>query len=112
VTALGHTVVGAVCTGEELVELVARTRPDLALVDVHLAHGSNGLAAATGIQQRFAVPAIAMSGHLTAAEAQAAELLGRLSKPDTSACLQETLEQASKRLDGGSDKPLFIDLAS
>lgn len=108
-TALGHTVVGAVGTGEELVELVARTRPDLALVDIRLAGGSNGLAAATEIQQRFAVPAIAMSGHLTAAEAQAAKLLGRLSKPYTSACLQDILERAYERLEGGSDKPLFID---
>jgi hypothetical protein len=34
------------------------------------------LAAAREIQERFGIPAIAASGHLTAAEAEAAGLLG------------------------------------
>jgi CheY-like chemotaxis protein len=66
--ALGHRAVGCARTGEELVELVARKHPDLALVDVGLAGGSDGLVAAKEIQQRFAVPAIAVTGHLTVAD--------------------------------------------
>ena len=56
-------------------------------MDVHLARGSDGLAAAREIQERFGIPAIAASGHLTAAEAEAAGLLGILSKPYTSHAL-------------------------
>jgi CheY-like chemotaxis protein len=61
--------------------MVAREHPDLVLVDVHLAGGSDGLAAAKEIQERFEVPAMAATGHLTAAEAESAGLLGILSKP-------------------------------
>jgi hypothetical protein len=51
--AFGHTVVGLARMGEELIELVARERPDLALVDFRLAGGSDGLAAAREIEGRF-----------------------------------------------------------
>ena len=105
--ALGHTVVGLARTGEELVELVARERPDLALVDIRLANGSDGLAAARDIQERFAVPAIAATGHLTAVEAKAADLLGLLSKPYTSAALQAVLDGAMKWLESGSNRPFL-----
>jgi hypothetical protein len=44
--ALGHAVVGRARTGDELINLVVRERPDLVLVDVRLADGSDGLAAA------------------------------------------------------------------
>jgi CheY-like chemotaxis protein len=60
--ALGHSVVGLARTGEELVELVARERPHVALVDIRLADGSDGLAAAQEIQERFTTPAIAATG--------------------------------------------------
>jgi CheY-like chemotaxis protein len=79
--ALGHAIVGRARTGEELIDLVAHERPDLALADVRLAGGSDGLAAAKEVQERFDVPAIAATGHLTAAEAEAAGLLAILSKP-------------------------------
>ena len=105
--ALGHTVVGLARTGEELIELVARERPDLALVDVRLANGSDGLAAARDIQERFAVPSIAATGHLTAVEAKAAGLLGLLSKPHTLADLQAVLDGATEWLERGSSRPFL-----
>ena len=74
--ALGHAIVGRARTGEELIDLVAHERPDLVLADVRLADGSDGLAAAKELQERFDIPAIAATGHLTAAEAEAAGLLG------------------------------------
>ena len=106
--ALGHTVVGLARTGEELVELVARERPDLALVDVRLANGSDGLAAARNIQERLTVPAIAATGHLTAVEAEAAGLLELLSKPFTSAGLRAILDGVTGWLESGSGRPFLI----
>jgi CheY-like chemotaxis protein len=106
--ALGHSVVGLARTGEELIELVARERPDLALVDIRLADGSDGLAAATEIQRRFAVPAIAATGHLTVAEAEAAALLGLLSKPYTSAGLRAVLDGATEWLESGTTRPFLV----
>jgi two-component system, response regulator PdtaR len=105
--ALGHAMVGRARTGEELVTLVARERPDLVLVDVRLAAGSDGLAAAKEIQKRFDIPAIAVTGHLTAAEAEAAGLLGILSKPYTSHALRAVLDGAAAWLDGGSSRPFL-----
>ena len=53
---LGHAIVGRARTGEELINLVAHERPDLVLADVRLAGGSDGLAAAKEVQERFDVP--------------------------------------------------------
>jgi CheY-like chemotaxis protein len=107
VVGLGHNVVGLARTGEELVELVARERPDVALVDMRLAGGSDGLAAAKEIQERFGIPAIAATGHLTAIEAQAAGLLGHLSKPYNSAGLRMVLEGAMEWLASGTTRPFL-----
>ena len=105
---LGHRVVGLARTGEELIELVARERPHVALVDMRLADGSDGLAAAKEIQERFSIPAIAATGHLSAVEAQAAGLLGLLSKPYSSAGLQMVLERTIEWLESGTTRPFLI----
>jgi CheY-like chemotaxis protein len=105
--ALGHAIVGRARTGEELITLVAREHPDLVLVDIRLAHGSDGLAAAKEAQERFDVPAIAATGNLTAADAEAAGLLGILRKPYTSHSLRAVLDGAAAWFDGGSRKPFL-----
>jgi CheY-like chemotaxis protein len=107
VAALGHSVVGLARTGEELIELVARERPHVALVDRRLADGSDGLAAAKIIQERFGIPAIAATGHLTAVEAQAGGLLGLLSKPYSPGRLRAVLEGTAEWLDSGTTRPFL-----
>jgi two-component system, response regulator PdtaR len=107
VAALGHAIVGRARTGEELITLIARERPDLVLADVRLADGSDGLAAAKEVQERFDIPAIAVTGHLTAAEAEAAGLLGILSKPYTSPALRAVIEGAAAWLESGSSRPFL-----
>ena len=57
--ALGHAIIGRARTGEELITLVARERPDLVLADIRLADGSDGQAAAKEKQRRFDLTAIA-----------------------------------------------------
>ena len=103
-TALGYVIVARARTGERLINLVARERPDLVLVDIQLAEGSDGLAAAKEIQERFGIPAIAATGQLTAADAEAAGLLGLLSKPYTAHTLRAVLEGAAAWLKGGSSR--------
>ena len=104
---LGHAIVGRARTGEELIDLVAHERPDLVLADVRLADGSDGLAAAKELQERFDIPAIAATGHLAAADAEAAGLLGILSKPYTSHALRAVLDGAAAWLESGSSKPFL-----
>jgi two-component system, response regulator PdtaR len=105
--ALGHAIVGRARTGEELIDLVAHERPDLVLADVRLADGSDGLAAAKEIQERFDIPAIAATGHLSAVEAEAAGLLGILGKPYTSYALRAVLDGAAAWLESGSSRPFL-----
>jgi CheY-like chemotaxis protein len=105
--ALGHAIIGRARTGEELIDLVAHERPDLVLADVRLAGGSDGLAALKEVQERFDVPAIAATGHLTAAEAEAAGFLGILGKPYTPYALRAVLHGAALWLDGGSSRPFL-----
>jgi CheY-like chemotaxis protein len=91
---LGHTVVGVVSTGEALVALTGDEHPDVALVDMRLARGGDGLAAAREVQERHGVPAVAVTGHLAAEEARRAGLLGLLRKPYTSRALRAILAEA------------------
>jgi two-component system, response regulator PdtaR len=104
---LGHSVVGLARTAEELIELAARERPHVALVDMRLAEGSDGLAAAKEIQERFGIPAIAATGHLTAVEAQAAGLLGLLSKPYSRGHLRAVLAGTTEWLESGTTRPFL-----
>jgi hypothetical protein len=65
------------------------------------------LAAATEIQERLDIPAMAVTGHLTAAEAEAAGLLGVLSKPYTWHALQVVLDAVAAWLETGSARPFL-----
>jgi two-component system, response regulator PdtaR len=105
--ALGHAIVGRARTGEELIDLVAHERPDLVVADVRLKDGSDGLAAAKEVQERFDVPAIAATGHLAPAEAEAAGLLGILGKPYTPHALRAVLDGVAVWLEGGSSRPFL-----
>ena len=105
--ALGHAIVGRARTGEELIDVVAHERPDVVLVDIALAYGSDGLAAAREVQKRFGIPAIAATGHLSADEVEMAGLLGILSKPYTSHAVRAVLEEAAAWLENGGSRPFL-----
>jgi two-component system, response regulator PdtaR len=114
VEAGGHRVVGVVATAPELVALVQRGRPDLALVDIQLARGSNGLDAAMLIKERHGVPAIAVTANPDEERARKAGLLGLVPKPDASAVLATVLRAAAEWLEKGhveetSSRFLFVD---
>jgi CheY-like chemotaxis protein len=60
---LGFLVVAATNSGEEAVRLAAQTEPDLILMDISLAGGIDGIAAAQRIKERSNVPIIFMTGY-------------------------------------------------
>jgi DNA-binding NarL/FixJ family response regulator len=78
---LGYTVCGIARTASEAVTLAELHHPDLALVDVALADGSNGLSAARDISGRLGIPVVVCSAHATAADALAAGASRFLMKP-------------------------------
>lgn len=77
----GYGVCGVVPSAEEAVRLAERSSVDLALVDVNLAGGSNGLDAVSAMRERFSVPSIVISGHALMEEAKAAGAIGWIPKP-------------------------------
>jgi two-component system, response regulator PdtaR len=113
VEASGHEVVGVVATAPELVALVQRWRPDLALVDIQLARGSNGLDAAKAIKQQHGVPAIAVTANPDEERARKAGVLGLVPKPHASAVLAAVLRATAEWLEKGrvqenSSRLLFV----
>jgi CheY-like chemotaxis protein len=80
----GFRVAGVAASGPEALSLAAENRPALALVDIRLSGPIDGIELACELRQRFALPAIFLTGLAdpdTTARAQAARPLGFLPKP-------------------------------
>lgn len=73
-------VCGIASTAREAVDLAAEHGPALALVDVRLADGSNGLEAVSTLCRR-GIPSIVISGHASRREVEAAGAVGLVPKP-------------------------------
>ncbi|CAO3358042.1 response regulator [Azospirillum melinis] len=91
---LGHRVVGVVDTAEAVIDLTAGKAVDVAVIDVWLAHGSNGLTAVRHLTGRNGIPVIVCSGHAAAQDALAAGAIAFLEKPFRIADLERALELA------------------
>jgi len=80
----GFLVDGIAASGPEALSLAAENHPSLALVDIRLTGPIDGIELACLLRQRFALPAIFLSGLAdadTTARAQTAQPLGFLPKP-------------------------------
>lgn len=96
----GHRVVGIASTHDRALALAEAERPDLALMDVRLAGGSDGIDAAIALRRRFGIPSILASGSMDAANrarATAAEPLEWLVKPYTTEQLLAAVARAAGR---------------
>ena len=58
----GHQVLGPAATPEEALALVEETRPELALIDIDLEDGGDGVALARTLRDRHGVPSLFVSG--------------------------------------------------
>lgn len=97
----GYHVTGAAVSAPEAIELAALARPELALVDVRLAHGTNGVMLAKALQGRFCIPSILVTAHLDYEEAAQARALGLLRKPFRDFELIQMIEAAFRWIDCG-----------
>ena len=80
----GFRVAGIAASGPEALSLAAENSPALALVDIRLTGPIDGIELACQLREKFAVPAIFLSGLIdaqTTERAQAAHPLGFLPKP-------------------------------
>jgi CheY-like chemotaxis protein len=97
VTALGHTVVGLVASGEEAIAQAEALRPDVVLMDIRLRGAMDGVEATRHIRARAPIPVIYLSAYvdeLTTARAWQTAPAGYLVKPVAEDTLRDALEQA------------------
>ena len=91
---LGHVVVGIAVSADQAVDVVARERPDVVLMDIRIVGPRDGIAAAAEIRARYGVGSIFVTANTdpaTLERARAVEPLGVLQKPLTRALLRDML---------------------
>jgi DNA-binding response OmpR family regulator len=96
----GFSVIAAVDSAEEGIQIAMTERPDLVLMDVRLRGEKDGVQAATEIRERVDVPVIyltAYSDHATLDRAKHTEPYGYVLKPFHERELQVTIELAMHR---------------
>jgi two-component system, response regulator PdtaR len=101
-TKAGFSVVGIATTADYALTLAAREKPDLALMDIRLAHSGDGVDAATALLERHELRCVfvtALSDPATRSRAATARPLGWLAKPFTAAALIKAVREglAAKR---------------
>jgi DNA-binding NarL/FixJ family response regulator len=98
----GYEVVGPASSGQEAIDLAARFRPELVLMDIRIAGNIDGIAAASRILELYAVPVIFMSGYQDRdlrEKALALKPLAYLVKP----VMIRDIESAIEKIIEGSD---------
>jgi two-component system, response regulator PdtaR len=93
----GFRVAGIAASGHEALSLAAETNPDLALVDIRLTGPIDGIELACQLREKFAVPAIFLSGLFdaqTTERARKAQPLGFLPKPFLPSQMFNALQRA------------------
>ena len=96
----GFDVIGIAGSGPEALSLAAETQPLLALVDIRLTGPIDGIELACLLRQKFAVPAIFLSGFFdteTTERARAAQPLGFLEKPFRPSQMFNAIDRALNR---------------
>lgn len=94
---LGYEVTGVADRGNEALELLASTRPDLVLMDIRLKGEMDGIAVAEQIRQQWCIPVIyltAFSEDSTLQRAKVSEPFGYLIKPFEDREIQAAIEMA------------------
>ena len=97
---LGFETLGQATTGDQALEMAARERPDLLLMDIHLGSAMDGIAAAQTLRAQWGIPCIFQSAFGNAeqlAEAELTEPVGYLEKPLGEYELREVLTAAFQK---------------
>jgi len=94
---LGYTVLDAISTGVEAVQMAETLRPDLILMDIRLEGPVDGIQAAETIRTRLGIPVVYLSAFAdrqTVERAKVTEPFGYLLKPFEDSELHSTIEVA------------------
>ena len=97
INTLGYSVSGIARSGEVAIEKVRETRPDLVLMDIHLAGGMDGVETARQIYSLFKIPVIYITAHADdelLERAKVTEPYGYILKPYDERELHSVIEMA------------------
>jgi DNA-binding NarL/FixJ family response regulator len=97
VTQLGHEVCAIALCADDVVAHAGLHRPDVALMDIHLARGSSGIAAACKMHDLYRIRCIFLSGNLDEAAqttVHSCDPVDILGKPVLAVTLQRALKKA------------------
>ena len=96
----GYDVAGPVSTGEDAVRISGDVRPDVILMDIHLAGTIDGIDAAREITEKYRIPVIFLTAYAddqTLERAKGAKPFGYLIKPFRERDLHATIRMAQER---------------
>lgn len=104
---MGHEVLGITASKDACIDLARQSRPDLALVDLHLAGPSCGIEAATLLHCELGVSCVLVSGSLHELRPEDIERIApvaMLAKPFSMTALSKALEDAAAHVERASAK--------
>jgi CheY-like chemotaxis protein len=96
-TDLGYEVAASVVSGEDALERAAVLRPDVVIMDVHLAGKMRGTETASQLRDRFRIPTVFLTAYAdleTLSAARACTPSGFISKPHRAAELNFAIQLA------------------
>jgi CheY-like chemotaxis protein len=94
-SAAGYDVLGIATTSTEAIRLARDKHPDIAIVDIRLAEGTDGIEAAIQLYQELKIHSIFATAHLDATTQKRAEPsfpLGWVAKPYSTSTILEMLK--------------------
>jgi len=94
---LGYQTAGHTTLGEEAISMAGELKPDLVLMDIHLAGTMDGITAAQEIRTKFSLPIIFLTGLVsddTLERAKLVDAFGYIIKPFSDQELRAGLEMA------------------
>jgi DNA-binding response OmpR family regulator len=109
-TEAGHQVIGPACTVESALSLATATTPELALVNIDLKYGGNGVELARALPEVVNCPSLFVSGNAMEARKARNAALGFLAKPYDPAVVVASIEVAAKILQGEKPNAVPSDL--
>ncbi|WP_051328540.1 response regulator [Geminicoccus roseus] len=101
----GHRVLGPTDNVEDAIALCEHDRPDLALIDLNLRDGGDGIVIAQHLKERSDVPVFLLTAQLAKARTQKHMVWGVVRKPYDTHALPRLVKYVSKVLQGREAQP-------
>ncbi|TNC67230.1 response regulator [Rubellimicrobium roseum] len=101
----GHDVVGLAPSSREAIQLAERTRPELALVDIHLLDGPTGVEVARAIAGSGVTTVLFMTANVKRIPDDFAGAVGVIGKPYTANGIENAIAFVGEALKDGAEPP-------